>query len=154
MTSTHIEESQFYECRVKDNDDFFLQFHVQVLENCESKRMKRSSADSFSINPAIDVSTTITSVWSEILDRLELSKSGGGLQKPEPGVCCQKRANWWLVLSLFLPFPCGSCLGSHSFHLAFYRTFRCLFMVSTLRHFMPLNPSEWSSSCHCGQRIV
>lgn len=76
---------------MQDNEDYFIQFQVTVDANRESKK-KRSSEDSFSINPAIDVSTTITSVspelQTELLDRLEKFQSGGGLRKPEPGVCC------------------------------------------------------------------
>lgn len=91
MSFTHIEDSGFYDCRVQDDEDYLLQFHVIVNEKCESRK-KRSSENNFSINPTIDVHTTTVSpelLQLELLERLESFLSGDGLiNRKSKGVCC------------------------------------------------------------------
>lgn len=95
MTSTHIEESQVYDCRVKDDEDYVIQFYVTIIENCESRKKRSSSEESVSINPAIDVSTTIFTFFPrellERLDTIEKSRSGDGQKVMEQGVCLKKK---------------------------------------------------------------
>lgn len=81
----------FQDCRIKGDDDYMLQFHVIVNENCESRK-KRSREINFSINPTIDVPTTTVSpelLQQELLERLESFLSGDGLiNRKSKGVCC------------------------------------------------------------------
>lgn len=37
VSFTHLEQSGYYECKVVDNEDHNVQFHVMVNPNCESK---------------------------------------------------------------------------------------------------------------------
>lgn len=37
VSFTHLEQSGYYECKVVDNEDHNIQFHVRVDANCESK---------------------------------------------------------------------------------------------------------------------
>lgn len=37
VSFTHLEQSGYYECKVVDNEDHNIQFHVMVNPNCESK---------------------------------------------------------------------------------------------------------------------
>lgn len=85
VSFTHIEESGYYECRVADQKDVYIQFHVIVNENCESNGSCSSEA-SFPINQTIevDVSTTTSTISPELLqlellERLENFLSGDGL---------------------------------------------------------------------------
>lgn len=90
VSFSHVEDSGYYDCRVKDSDIVFM-FHVVVNENCESK--ENCSEAKFSINPTIDVSNTTTSISPELtqlelLDRLENLLSGDGLiTRKSKGVC-------------------------------------------------------------------
>lgn len=118
MSFSDVLDSGFFDCRVVDNEDNFIQFHVVVNANCESNE-NCSSAHSFSsINPTIDVSTTTSSIPTEllrqdILQHIKFKESGDGLMADQPykGVCCNKS----VVVGAFLCF---------SFSL-FYRTFWC-----------------------------
>lgn len=85
VSFTHVEESGYYDCRVADQEDILIQFHVVVNENCESNG-RCSSEASFSINQTIeiDVSTTTSTISPELLqlellERLETFLSGDGL---------------------------------------------------------------------------
>lgn len=108
VSFSHVEDSGYYDCRVKDTDVVFM-FHVVVNENCESNENCSGQAK-FSINPTIDVSTTATSISPELsqlelLDRLELLLSGDGLiNRKSKGVCLQAKTRLvvlWLS-SLFI----------------------------------------------------
>lgn len=83
------EDSGFYDCRVQENEDIYVQFHVLLNENCESNNC--SNETSFSSNPStIDVSTTVSpeTVQLELLERLEKFLSGDGVtNKNSKGVC-------------------------------------------------------------------
>lgn len=110
VSFSHVaDDSGYYECRVKDDEDKFIQFDVTVHENCESN--ENCSADtSFSTNlSTIDVSTItyppellqVEVSEQELLDRLEKSLSGDGKERHNSGVLLKPVV---VVCAFFLSF--------------------------------------------------
>lgn len=96
------EDSGYYDCRVQDNEDIYIQFQVNLNANCESNNC--SNETSFFSNPStIDVSTTVSpeTVQLELLERLEKFLSGDGVtNKNSKGVWWRKKADIrWSVFS-------------------------------------------------------
>lgn len=109
VSFTHVEESAYFDCRVPDNEDIFVQFHVIVNENCESNNCS-SNETSFSSNPStIDVSTTVSpeTVQLELLERLEKFLSGDGVtNKNSKGVCFRKEADLLVAAAFSFSLLC------------------------------------------------
>jgi hypothetical protein len=130
VSFTHIEDSGYYDCRVVDNDDNYIQFHVVVNANCESNETCSSENSFSSINPTIDVSTTTSSIspellQQEILQRIKLKESGDGLMADQPskGVCCNKCVVVWCFPFLY-PFFVS---------IEVYGSLRCLFTTTSIQ---------------------
>lgn len=103
VSLSHVEESGFYDCRVRDQEDISIQFQVMVDENSESNE-DTSSDDSFADNASVDVppmdeSTTILPLTLELSRQKELL---GRVPKIISGVglTLQKRHGWWLSITL------------------------------------------------------
>lgn len=99
VSLAHVEESGYYDCRVKDEGESGHQFHVMVDENRESNDTRSSDASNAN-NPTIDVplvddiTTTLPlstelSQLQELLDHIQSNFPGEGLT-------IQKRHGWWM----------------------------------------------------------
>lgn len=99
MSFTHVEDSGYYDCRAKEDEDKYHQFHVMVDESRESNDTSSSDASNAN-NPTIDVPlvdeftttfplSTELSRLQELLDRIQSNSPGEGLT-------LRKRHGWWL----------------------------------------------------------
>jgi hypothetical protein len=106
VSLSHVEESGFYDCRVKDDEDSGHQFHVMVDENRESNDTSSSEASNAN-NPTIDVplvdefTTTLPlstelSQLQELLDRIQNHFPGEGLTLQKTLLNRRKRHGWWM----------------------------------------------------------